>query len=198
MLVPKIDICLNNLCNLLDVYECTSPYVASTNDTGWGTPNEDTSDITEAYLYIYDSTGNTLLQTITLYDGVTDVYSGVAGAPTPGAFFALKDVTWEQGDGIYKLVYKIITSTGTYYNETQYKLFTCNLNNCLEKIKSYIVSECDTTKLKKQKEKYDQLQLILFGINNAFSCKDFTTAANLIASAKKICDNLCDCGCGDC
>jgi hypothetical protein len=198
MLLPKIDICINNVCNKIDVYEMTSPYVAITNDTGWGAPNEDTSDITSATLEIYNSTGNSLLQTIVLFDGTVDVYSGVAGAPNPGAFLALKDVTWSQTDGVYKLVYTITTALGTYLNETQYKLFTCNIENCLDKIKSYMVTECNSSKLTKQKEKYDQLQLILFGIQSAFSCKNFDAVITGISSASKICDNLCDCGCGDC
>ena len=202
-LVPKINICINNVCNKIDIYEETSPYVLATNSTGWvnsGTvaANIDTSEITAADLKIYNSTGNTLLDTIILYDGVTDVYSGVAGAPTPGSFLAIINHTWAQSDGVYKLVYTITDGISIFTNDTQHKLFTCSINNCIDGLKAKEVTECDSNKLSKIKEKTNQLEVILYGIQSAFSCADFTTVNSLITAAQTICDNLCDCGCGDC
>ena len=198
-LVPKIKVCITNKCNKISLYEETSPYIATNNPGGWGTPNEDTTDIINSVVEIYDYTGNTLLDSIVFFDALTDIYSTVAGAPTPGAFLAVANHPWTQPDGIFKIVYKI-TLTGNILvtNETQRVLFFCNLENCLHNLKAKIVSECDEITLKKLKDKINQIELIIYGIKSAFSCGDFTTALSLIQAGKTICDNLCDCGCGDC
>lgn len=198
-LVPKIKVCITNKCDRVSLYEETSPYIATNNPGGWGAPNEDTTDIINSVVEIYDYTGNTLLDSIVFFDALTDIYSIVAGAPTPGAFLAVANHPWTQPDGIFKIVYKV-TLTGNILvtNETQRVLFFCNLENCLHNLKAKIVSECDTITLKKLKDKIDQIELIIYGIKSAFSCGDFTTALSLIQAGKTICDNLCDCGCGDC
>jgi hypothetical protein len=202
-LVPKISICINSKCNSVDIYEETSPYVLATNAGGWvnsGTvaTNIDTSEITDAKLEIYDSAGDNILDTIILYDGVTDVYSGVNGAPAPGAFLAIDNYTWTLADGIFKLQYTVTDGNTIFTNDLQHILHTCNINNCIDDLKAKIVTECDAVKLSQQKEQLDQLEVILYGIKSAFSCADFTSAEALIISAQAICDNICDCGCGDC
>lgn len=197
-LVPKINICINSKCNKIDIYEQTSPYVLATNATGWGAPNINTTAITAASLTIYDHTGLVLQNTITMYDGITDVYSGVAGSPAPGSFLAIKDYSWDNTDGIFKLVYTVTDGITVFTNEQQFVLFTCNLKNCIDGLKSKAVTACDSKSLEKVKSKINQLEILLYGIESAFSCPDFTQAMNLIANSKTICDNLCDCGCGDC
>lgn len=203
-LVPKINICINNKCDKIDVYEETGPYSLTNNPEGWSnsgtTPGHlDTSEIITAYLNIYDYLGNTLNTSITLKDPIIDVYVGVTGAPAPASFLAVQNVTWSQPDGIYKLVYTITDGSSTIYtNETQHKLFTCNLENCLASLKNKAITECSSDKLSKIKDKINQLEILIYGIQSAFSCADWEKAINLIASGTVICENLCDCGCGDC
>jgi len=198
-LVPKIKFCITNKCDKVNLYEETSPYTVTNNTGGWGTPNPDTASITDAVVNIYDYTGNSLLESIPFFNATTDVYSGVAGAPTPGAFLAVSNYSWTQTDGIFKVEYLVTVDPGVLYtNETQRVLFICNLENCLHSLKAKAVTECDSKSLSKLKDKIDQIELIIYGIKSAFSCGDFTTANSLIESGKKICDNLCDCGCGDC
>ena len=201
-LVPKINICVNTKCASIDVYEETSPYHAANNPEGWRNSSAgawlDTSEITAADLKIYDHTGATLQTTVTLKSGSVDVYAGVIGAPAPGRFLAASAAAFTYGDGVYKLTYTVAKSATVYTNEPQYELVTCSIVECINGLKSKLVTECDGVKLIDTKEKIDQLELILYGIETAFSCADFVTATSLIASAKTICDNLCDCGCGDC
>lgn len=202
-LVPKINICVNTKCASIDVYEETSPYHAANNPEGWvasGTvaANISTAQITAADLKVYDHTGVTLQTTVVLKSGSVDVYAGVAGAPQPGRFLAASAVAFTYGDGVYKLTYTVTGNSTTFTNEPQYELVTCSIVECINGLKSKLVTECDGVKLIDTKEKIDQLELILYGIKTAFSCADFVTATSLIASAKTICDNLCDCGCGDC
>ena len=201
-LVPKINICVNTKCASIDVYEETSPYHATNNPEGWRNSSAgawlDTSEITAASLGIYDYTGTTLHTTVTLKSGGVDVYAGVIGAPAPGRFLAASAAAFTYGDGVYKLVYTVAKNATVYTNEPQYELVTCSIVECINGLKAKLVTECDGVKLIDTKEKIDQLELILYGIETAFSCADFVTATSLIASAKTICDNLCDCGCGDC
>ena len=94
--------------------------------------------------------------------------------------------------------YTVTGNSTTFTNIPQYELVTCSICSCIDGLKAKLVTGCDGLTLADTKEKIDQLQLILYGIETAFSCADFVTATSLIASAKTICDNLCDCGCGDC
>lgn len=202
-LVPKINICVNNKCDTIDIYEQTGPYHATNNPEGWvnsGTvaANIDTSEIAVAVVTISDYTDTTVYHTYTMYDGVTDVYSGVAGAPLPSNFLALTNQSFTQGDGVYRLNYSVKSASTEFTNETQHVLITCGIEACINGLKAKEVVECDSNKLSKIKEKIDQLEIILYGIQSSFSCGDWTTAISLIESASTICDNLCDCGCGDC
>lgn len=287
-LVPKIKICILNSCKEIDVFEQTGIYNPN-NLTGWGTPNIDTDDISEADVSIYDKTGNDLLKKIILKDSTIDVYNSVVGSPTPGPFLAKKDVEIDFLDGVYQINYNIYTgkdcvtynfsteriaegvipklnykdcngevqtytfdslpyefsfcgideqtSNDIYYYEVKddpeetvlyteqeneeaftaqvintgescseptvykshcYFLNTCALENCIKSLKIKAVENCDSKTISKIKNKIDQLELILYGVKSAFSCKDFDTVDKLLENAKIICDNLCDCGCGDC
>jgi len=202
-LVPKINICVNTKCASIDVYEETSPYHATNNPEGWAASgtvqaNISTAQITTADLAVYDHTGVSLQTTIALKSASVDVYTGVAGAPQPGRFLAASAVAFTYGDGVYKLTYVVKGNSTTFTNIPQYELITCSLCSCIDVLKGKMVTGCDSIKLQEIKEKINQLELILYGIETAFSCADFVTATSLIASAKTICDNLCDCGCGSC
>jgi hypothetical protein len=193
-LIPQIDLTIKTKCDKINVYEQTGPYIASTNAGGWGAPNVDTAAITAATVEIYDYTGNTLLDTITL----TSVYATVAGAPTPGAFFAVEDHTWEQADGIYEVVYSVTAGGTTYTNATQHVLFTCNLENCMDDVRAKAVLACDSERLDELKTALDQLEVYRYGINADYSAGNFEDAISKLTSAQTICDGICDCGCGDC
>ena len=198
---PKVNISKLTSCDKVDIFEETGPYSAAY-ITGWGNTNIDTGNITDAKVDIFNYDGTSLLDTIILYDGVTDVYSGTVGSPTPAPFLALTDVEWNQPDGIYKIVYTItddsVPTAQKYLNELQHELFICGICSCINSIKAKLVTECDSETLSRYKDNLDQIEIIKYGIEAAFSCGNFVKATNLINSASKICDNLCDCGCGDC
>ena len=202
-LVPKIKVCVSNKCDKVDIYEQTGPYHATTNVEGWVnsgtvTGNIDTSEIVTSDLKIYDFNKNTLFDTYVLYNGIIDVYSGVAGAPLPSEFLALSQAAWLQADGVYELVYTITSAANIFTNKKQCILNTCNIKNCILGLKAKTITECNSDTLEKIKDKINQLEILLYGINSAFSCLNVGKVTELIGFAKTICDNLCDCGCGDC
>lgn len=133
-----------------------------------------------------------------MYNGITDVYSGVVSAPTPGSFLAISEASWNNPDGIYELVYTIIDSDGnTYTNEKQHVLFICNLCNCKENLVVKLVESCDMITTKKLKEQVDQMEMFIYGIKTAFACGDFDTADAIIAAATTFCETILGCiGCG--
>lgn len=194
-LIPKIDFCINNLCDKIDIYEQTSPHVAATNPGGWGAPNIDTAAIVTAELLIQDYLGNITHDTIVFKSPTVDLYVLVAGAPTPGSFLAVLDHPFILPDAPYKLVYNVRDASTTFTNDTQRKLVTCNIESCINLKKQKVVTECDPRKLDRLKSELDQLEVILLGIESAFSCGDFKTTVNLITSATSICNNQCDTDC---
>lgn len=199
-LVPKISFIINNKCDKITITEETGVYVVNSNEEGWGTPNIDTSSITDASVNIYDSTGVDLLQTFILKDLTTDIYAGVVSAPTPGAFIAFNEVLWTQTDGVYKVEYTLTDGVDTYTNLEQYELFTCSLENCLNSLTVKLVKTCDSLKIKEIKNKINQVELFLYGVQTAFASGDFTTVNSILNTATKYCTTVsdCDCGCDDC
>lgn len=195
-LKPKISLSIpGTCCDKIKICEETNIY-STANTGGWGTPNEATSAITSAHVYVYDSAGTSLLQTFIIKDGSTNLYPSV----TPSSFVAYNGAAWNQGDGVYKVVYKVINTFGaSYTNDEQYLLTMCGLENCMEKIVGKLVTECDEDKLEEYKNILDQLEILKYGIKTAFACKNFTRATTLLTNANTICTTFsgCDCDC-DC
>lgn len=195
-LVPKISLSISNSCNKVDIWENTGLYHSTTNTGGWGTPNINTSVITSSVVNIYDYLGTSLLQTIILKNGSVDVYAGAVSAPTPASFKALQSNTWTQVDGIYKIEYTLTNGSTVYTNAVQYQLFTCNLCNCMQGLMQKMLTQCSGKKLDKYKDVYNQLELLKYGIESAFSCNDFTKVNNLLTNASTMCTTFSECGCG--
>lgn len=127
-----------------------------------------------------------------------DLYSGVISAPTPGSFNILTEANWDNGDGIYQIVYTIIDTLGNKYtNKKQHVLFICNLCHCKESLVVKLVEACDAITVKKLKEHVDQMEMFIYGIKTAFSCGDFDTADAIIHAATNFCQTVLGCiGCG--
>ena len=170
-LVPKINICVNTKCASIDVYEETSPYHSTTNLEGW--KNSSVSGIA------WIDTSEITAADLKIYD-----YTGVTLHTT----VALKSATVD----VYAAVigapapgrFLAASAVAFTVGDGVYKLTYTVAKSAVvfTNIPQYELVTCS----------------ILYGIETAFSCADFVTATSLIASAKTICDNLCDCGCGDC
>lgn len=195
-LIPKISLSVSGKCNTVTVTESTGVYVTNQNTGGWGGPNIDTDNIDTASITITDFSDTQNTQTIPLKNGSVNVYSGVVSAPTPGAFIALSDASWELSDGIYKVVYTVTSGNINYINKTHYELFLCNLCNCKNNLVINLATNCDSVSVIKWKETLDQLEVLEYGIHTAFACKDFTKTKTLLNQASLLCNTVADCGCG--
>lgn len=126
-----------------------------------------------------------------------DVYSSALGNPTPLSFTALQDVSWGNSDGIYQIEYTVETSTSTYKNKAQHVLFICNLCNCKDGLIVKLIDACDSRTVAKLKEKVDQMEIFIYGIQSAFACGDFDTAEAILDAATTFCQTVSDCtSCG--
>tara|TARA_R110002167_G_scaffold144987_2_gene335823 strand:- start:297 stop:1115 length:819 start_codon:yes stop_codon:yes gene_type:complete len=162
--------------------------------TGTGANNGGTYTVSIAQVTASTTiSGNLITQNYILKDGSTDVYVGVAGAPTPGRFTALLENAWAGSDGIFQVVYSIISGAVTYTNTKQYQLFLCNLCNCKDGLIVKLIDACDTETVQELKTQVDQMEIYIYGIQSAFSCEDFDTAEAILTAATTYCTTLTGC-----
>ena len=162
--------------------------------TGTGANNGGTYTVSIAQVTTSTTiSGNLITQNYILKDGSTDVYVGVAGAPTPGRFTALLENAWAGSDGIFQVVYSIISGAVTYTNTKQYQLFLCNLCNCKDGLIVKLIDACDTETVQELKTQVDQMEIYIYGIQSAFSCEDFDTAEAILTAATTYCTTLTGC-----
>lgn len=197
-LIPKISVSFSGKCNKVTLVENTKPYETS-NLGGWGAPNDDTAHITAAAVKFYPTTTpptTTPVSTYIFKDASIDVYASALGAPTPGSFTAYNEALWENPDGVYTVIYTVEALGVTYKNKSQEVLFLCNLCACKEALVMKLIKACDSEAVTKLKQQVDQMEVFMYGIKSAFSCKDYTTVASLLEAASAYCQTISDCGCG--
>jgi hypothetical protein len=162
--------------------------------TGTGANNGGTYTVNIAQVTASTTiSGNLMTQNYILKDGSTDVYVGVAGAPTPGRFTALLENAWAGSDGIFQVVYSIVSGAVTYTNTKQHQLFLCNLCNCKDGLIVKLIDACDTETVQELKTQVDQMEIYIYGIQSAFSCGDFDTAEAILTAATTYCTTLTGC-----
>jgi hypothetical protein len=117
-------------CKTLTFKELTGAYDAITNVTGWGAPNEATSDAISAYVNIETPTGSSIIFALDDF-------------PTSDTCTVTADITGTAGNGIglnsnfpsglYEFQYVVITGTTTYTRTRQMYLY-CTLKCCVDKL----------------------------------------------------------------
>jgi len=185
-LVLSFNICQKSDCSQFTFYETTGAYDALTNDTGWGSPNDELIDvITPVTLDITDPNNNTYsLDIATLnpsfptdntslgWDIDMGYLGGVSGDPIP--------------DGIYTFVYTVTTSNSTY-TQTQYVAFYCNVRCCVfEMIKNFNAG-CDCCD--KDRDTIINAFLLYQGLVSAANCGNISAFNNILTQLQKICKN---------
>lgn len=141
-------------------------------------------------------TGITIVANYYLKNTTVDVYSTAPCSATPYIFTALFEQPWSNPDGIYQVVYTVISGSNIYNNKTQHVLFLCNLCSCKDELIIRLVKACDKIEIEKLKTQVDQMEVFIYGIQTAFACGDFDTAVNLLSAATEYCSLVSDCGCG--
>ena len=109
------------------IYDTTCAYDATNNDTGWGTPNPEVSDATEA------------TAEITIPDVTTpvtiDLFSTLPNNDGTGLQITASQLGLEEiPDGIWKVKYSVtVTGFGTPFESECFFLLDCNVRCCISK-----------------------------------------------------------------
>lgn len=132
----KFTVTLGSDCHSFIITDTTGNYNASTNPTGWGTPNPATSDVTRITLSVKN------LYTNITYDNIVSLtYTDpVVVFPTSDLEIdgvSIGDVVMP--DGLYEFTYTIVISGTTTYSATSNNILLCE--SCC-KIKT-LASELD-------------------------------------------------------
>lgn len=191
MLVLDIDICTESTCLSCTFSEGTGAYSATTNTTGWGSPNPETSDATAATL------------TVTMPDGTTTYSFNLLteGFPTTDNTVGFEILGSDLGygtnaqidDGKYTFTYTVVTPSQTY-TTSKTKLFYCQTKCCVDRLLAQAANDidctCNSENLKKANEADDLLQVLI----QAAKCGDVTRFTKIQELLDKYCNGI-DCGC---
>lgn len=189
-LSPKAKLCFIHNCTELTPYDITGAYNASTNTTGWGSPNLTLAGVTSAILTVTLPSGDsedfdltTTVQGATIVDG-----QFLLTTLTPNSFGSSLE---KFPDGIYELEYNIDSDTYIY----SAKVFnTCQADCCVEKMKTKFAEKmcgCDWDVYWKN---YQLAKAYLIGAKYKFACGNYTDATDILSKVNKICSiNKCCC-----
>lgn len=188
-LSPKIKPCFKHNCTNLYLYDITGAYNASTNTTGWGSPNTTLAGATIATVSI------TLPEATSAVD--FDVLATVNAATIVDGEFTLDQLTMEDfdsteekfPDGVYTIVYTIDET----YTQTITTFSTCQTDCCVEKMKTKFAEKlcgCDWDIYWKN---YLEAKAYLTGAKYKYACGDTTNAIAMLKKVQKICatQNCC-------
>lgn len=118
----NLSVCTKDNCKVLSVTDTTGGYSAS-NTGGWGTPNDDRTDVTASSIVITDSTGATVhTEDITSQTDPVDWYAN----------FTYEDISLTLSDGLYTATYSVTTATGTTETSVRFYVY-CSIRCCIHK-----------------------------------------------------------------
>lgn len=186
-LVLSFNICQANTCQSMTFTETTGAYSAS-NLTGWGAPNEATSDALAAYLYITDPSG-----TVTTINLFTQTPAWPTTSSTQEYEITPSDLNQGSGnftDGLYKFVYKVFfDELGTDTTQTTvYQFFYCNINCCVNQMFAKIIDpscDCQADAIAAA----SKADALLTGLKRAAACAKTSLFDSLLTILQKLCTN---------
>ncbi len=190
MLVLDFTICENSTCTEFTFSELTGTYNATTNPTGWGTPNADITDFHSATLEI------------TLPDGTT-TYSIDLSATTPAfpvdtltsnqVTFDMSNIGGTAGnsipDGVYTFVYTVQEDPGTgiSYTQTITVAFYCQVSCCVYSMFKDLDIECDCCD--DDRKRITDAYLMLKGLIYNANCGNIPQFNSILEELQRLCTN---------
>jgi len=166
-------------CKDIDVIDTTGVYDALNNPTGWGAPNADTTDVTQATLYIVTPSGSSYAidATLLLNDELTVLGSSIG-------------YTGKLPDGYYDIRYEVQGvfggNSGVLSSERKNVLFYGNVYCCIEKMNVDDACVCDTSEV-------EEMMLLLEAMKAADECCDIVCAKKILTELTRRCAKKCNC-----
>jgi len=186
-LVPKISVSFANDCSELVVTDTTKAYNASTNTGGWGAPNADTTDVTEAYIVIGNGSEESR------YDVISELINPVTDS------FELTTIADTYGDGEYTVTYNVYVGDTLY--KCSIKIFAmCEVRCCINKMwLTYIENlggescDCGCSSDIKLNDVL-KAEALYKSLTRAAGCLNAATRDKILSQLKKICSYYkCQC-----
>lgn len=186
----------SNDCKSLTFRETTGLYDSVNNTSGWGTPNNATTDAETATLTITDPAG--VVTTINLF---------TQGFPTNNIYQTYTILNTDLGlsssaslsDGEWDFVYQVTRTTATAFDfsQTVKKLFYCVAKCCVFKMFADIPedNECDCNS--DDITKAEKARGFLQGLIYAANCGLVSKFNNLLTTINKLCKNQNCSSCGE-
>jgi hypothetical protein len=178
----KFSICQSSDCNSISFTETTGAYHVTTNPTGWGAPNELTSDAISATLTITGPDG-------TIYSPV-NVFTLGTFPKTTSTAYSIAASTIDASltgfaDGDWKMTYTVTTDDNTY-EETITFFFFCKIDSCIcKKLAALKVNDCDCDPGKI--EDVLKAKAYFYALEYAVGCGNITGANDILATLEKMC-----------
>jgi len=164
--------------------DVTGPYSAS-NTGGYGNPNATIANVTSSNVAITTPSGNSYTITASF---ASDVYLETLITNVQLGFSASSTVE----DGIYSVVYTVVTSTeGTRTYTTKF-FITWNVECCFEKaqVEESVLSTASCTCGCNNRSKTADYFYMIWSANKAFYCGKLETAKAILAYLKTVCQTL--------
>ncbi len=136
---PKFTVSLGSDCHSFIITDTTGNYNASTNPTGWGTPNPATSDVTRITLSV------TNLYTGVTYDDIVALAYTTAVTVFPTSDLEIDGVSIGDvvmPDGLYEFTYTIVISGTTTYVAESTNILLCQSCCKIKKLASKVKIDC--------------------------------------------------------
>ncbi len=174
--------------------ETTGVY-SGTNTHGWGTPNPELGDATEASLTIYLPNATTLLPDSTTSVVINLLAEGFPNTDNTPYIITNEDLGGEADtripDGIYQFDYLVYVDDTDAYTASTYVLVDSNVNCCI----ANLAENVDATKCGcgKAASKFEKASLALTAARFAMDCPNITNAAKNLRAAIEICDGCTNC-----
>ncbi len=190
-LLLKFSVCSSCNCSEIDFSELTGVYNASTNTTGYGTPNPDPEDFIFSSITITDPNG--IENTIDTSEvGLPTDDTSFGYTITSDALYGLTDSKFI--DGIYTLVYTIEDNVGTTYTQTGYFGITCNANSCKNLLLQKVINSCCDDCKSNDFNNYLTALVLCNGLEASISIGDITAFNKQLSIINKLCQSMgCNC-----
>ena len=182
-----------NSCRSLYISELTGVYNAETNTGGWGAPNAVTGDILHSKIIVTFPNGTTIVE-----------IEDPTGFPTSDDEFVYEITAAVLGgtsiaDGLYQIEYIVYNNNDdevTYTTGSQYFLFTCNTQCCVDQLFAKIATDDDCSCNSYTVKNALYASALLKGLIANKDCGNITNMNSLITKLNTICNNSSnDCGC---
>jgi hypothetical protein len=177
--------CLKDNCGTISITETTGAYHATTNTTGWGSPNLQGIAVTIATISI--TTPGATAQVIDVLSQIPDTVTGD---------IVFTDIELDNyTDGVTTILLTISDGTTTYTKSVEI-LFTCEVRSCIDKMwaKNAAAACGNSCELLSLVDDANLAEGLLKSLKSAGACNNDDCVDSILAAINQLCEfNDCNC-----